>query len=612
MTINTYLSNKGYHIEINTLSQNKIRKLIDELTVVPYRLDATPDEMETLKFTLYQYDIQKKYIIVPRYYGISRFGKPLFSQFDPEEIDIEFTQNLRPHQQIVVDKCIDYILNHGGGLLSVPCGFGKTVCALYIAHRLGLKTLVVVHKSCLINQWVERIKEYLNVSDTQIGIIQRDVCSIRKKDIVVGMIHTISKREYDIYDQFGLVIYDEAHHVACKFFSRTLLKTGAQYTLALTATPYRGDGLIKVMYWFVGGTIYREELKINKNIIVKMFYHRSNDKKLFIPKKKWIKGAIRSDTGKMTTNICNIATRNNKIVEIIDHIRRNEPERKILVLSNRKNHLDEIKKNVDRLISQDIERNIIEQDEILSCLYTGDTKPVDRSVAEERGDIIFATFAMANEGLDIKHLNTIILATPKKDIVQSIGRIMRKILKSGDIRPMIIDIGDDLDVLSNWINIRNTIYKKCKYEIEDYYIMDNKFVTSIEYHGMKLTNDDVHHKNMYINKIINTLDKDMNDRKNDIDSFIKLTNYNDVNNIYDDIDQKEYPVLDDLEYDNLNDILHVKLLTDKDFDVKLVTDNSNKSEIDLYNDECQKDEPDDNMFVFETKKPNVANIKKLF
>lgn len=618
MSIITQLTPKGYHITIKTITKEQYKKIINDLTVVPAILDASEAELKKAQFTVYQHNDDKEEIIVPRYYGISYFGIPNTTTFNPTSINIQFTQILREKQQLVMDNALLYIQRHGGGLLSVPCGFGKTVCALYLAHKLGLKTLVVVHKSPLLKQWIDRTKEFLNISDNDIGIIQQNKCIVENKSIVIGMIQTIAKKNYkDVYEKFGLVIYDEAHHVCCKFFSRSLLKTGAKYTLALTATPYRGDGLIKVMYWFNGGTIYQEQMKMNKNVIVKMIYHKSTDKHLFNAKRRWLKGKVRSDTGRMTTNICNLETRNNTIVNIINHIRSHEPNRKILILSGRCAHLEILKTKTDELINQDIKNGIIEEGEINSCFYMGNTKSIEKQLAEDKGDIIFGTYDIANEGLDIKHLNTIILASPKKDVVQSIGRIMRKVLQIGDIRPMIIDIGDELDAIGNWIKIRNNIYSKCKYEIQNFYLKNDRFLTNIEYNDMKLTNDDLHHRDYYINNIINQYNQDMNDYISDIHKYRDIcSQYADINTLYNnpEIEKKTYIVFEELEPTNLKDILYIDKLTDKDFKIDIIKDGFKDKTIDINNDMNLNIINNEGQCVYEPKKIVYSDIpqKRLF
>jgi Mimiviridae putative ATP-dependent RNA helicase len=523
----TYLNNNGYNIALKYLTAKQIKKIEKDLTVAPVIRKATLEEIRAAEFPLYNYSEEGDSIIVPRYYGVSRFGEPDHVNFEEaEEIDIEFTKTLRDKQQAVVNLCIKYMLKNGGGLLSVPCGFGKTVCALYIAAALGLKTLVVVHKSFLLNQWIERAVEFLNIRRESIGVIRQSKCDIIGKDIVIGVIHTMSKKPYnELYRQFGLVIYDEAHHVGARYFSRTLMKTSCNYTLSLTATPYRNDGLIKVMYWFTGGTIYRESKKMNCNVIVKNITHSSTDGDMFRNKIKWFKGDFVANSQQMTYDMMEIEGRNKILIRTINHIRRNYPERNILVLSEKISHLNYLKEKVDQTIQDDIDAGLIEEDDVLSCYYIGDSKPHERQEAEERGDIIFASYQMASEGLDIKHLNTLIFASPKKDVVQTVGRIMRKILQAGDVRPMIIDIHDDLDIFTRWANLRKDYYQKCKYQIENYYMVDDEFVTGNRYYGLDSIEDDArerHNENMEIHKIINNRNYEYHEWKTKIREFEDL------------------------------------------------------------------------------------------
>ena len=99
----------------------------------------------------------------------------------------------------------------------------------------------------------------------------------------------------------------------------------------------------------------------------------------------------------------------------------------------------------------------------------------EREEAEKYGDILFATYAMAKEGLDIERLNTVILATSQKDVIQSVGRAMRKILTDGDLRPMIIDFSDHLSAFINHTKKRKAFYLQSKFIIEDFYLIDDDF-----------------------------------------------------------------------------------------------------------------------------------------
>jgi len=558
----TYLTNLGFHIEINSISKEKLQQIIAELTVHPKNKELTDKQIKEATFEIYKYSDDRTQIIVPRYYGIQKYGMPKEKNiiFEPEETIFEFKKELKETQQEVIEKCIKYMKINGGGLLSVPCGFGKTVCALYIAARLGYKTLIVVNRSSLLKQWIDRIKEFLNIEDNKIGIIRQQIIRIDNKDIVVGMLATMARRQLtEFYKQFGLVIFDEAHFLCCKSYSKALLQIGAKYTMSMTATPYRGDGLIKLMYWFCGGTIYRERIKMNKNVIVKVINYKSTDRKLFVTKKRWFQGEQKSDTIKMSGNLAKINDRNILIINIINFIRTYYPERKILVLNKLKKHSLLLKREVDRLIKCDIENNIIDEDEVKTYLYNGDTPPQQRLCAETDGDIIFGTYQMMGVGIDIAHLNTLILASPQKDVMQSTGRIMRKTLVSGSVRPMIIDISDELDCFTKWRDDRQIYYKTCKYKINNYYAKNNNFVTEDEYdsNNKPLLYDNnifIHNQIYYFNEIQNEL--------NELDANNKKINIIDLYEIH--------------KHTDMLSIFHVNKLTIDDFETIIIKDAENK------------------------------------
>ncbi len=465
------LKYKGYYIKRSELSQDQISKLKDDLTVKPKLIEFgnTKDEnTDTSKYKIYK--LTKKFIIVPKYYGIKHFGDIPF-KLEPINNQIEFNGELRDYQVPIVDKLLTHLHEKGGGLLSVPCGRGKTSMAIYIAHKLGVKTLVIVHKKFLGNQWKKQIKRFCNVDA---GTIAGKVIDVKDKSIVVGMIQSVSMKEYDddVFNQFGLVIYDESHHCASKVFSQALMKTCCKYTLALSATPYRTDGLIKVMHWFLGETIYREKLRINNQVVAKIFNYTSSDKKFAEKIYAYGPQKGRPDVVKMMGNLATLQQRTNHIVNIINEIRK-DPDRKIIILSKYVDHLKALKEGVDNLIAQDVANNKLEPDSIKTTMYIGAMKQWQREEAEEEGDIFFATNDLAREGLDIERLNTVVLATSQKDVNQSVGRAMRKLLDNGDLRPLIIDFADNLSSFKNHCRLRTKFYNECKYVVEDYNIDDD-------------------------------------------------------------------------------------------------------------------------------------------
>ena len=462
------LKYKGYYIKKSDLSDEQLAKIKKDLKVKPKLLEFGNQENNEVSFKLYKFT--KKYVILPKYYGIAMFGETKFKT-ESTKHEINFNGALRDYQIPIVDKLLKHLNDKGGGLLSVPCGRGKTSMAIYIAHKLGIKTLVIVHKKFLGNQWKKQIKRFCNIDA---GSIAGKVIDVKDKAIVVGMIQSISMKDYDddVFNQFGLVIYDESHHCASKVFSQALMKTCCKYTLALSATPDRTDGLTRVMHWFLGDTIYREKIRINNQVIAKVFNYTSSDEKF--KEKKYAYGPQKGkpDVVKMMGRLVELKQRTNHLVNIINEIRK-DPDRKIIVLSKYVNHLKEMKEGIDLLIKKDVEDGKLQEDDLKTTLYIGAMKQWQREEAEEEGDIFFATNDLAREGLDIERLNTVLLATSQKDVNQSVGRAMRKLLENGDLRPLIIDFSDMLSSFKNHSRIRKTFYKQCKYVIEEYDIDDD-------------------------------------------------------------------------------------------------------------------------------------------
>ena len=485
----SFIKYKGYYIKKSKLSDTELKKIKTDLTVEPKTIQFAVETTDS-KYKLYK--SSKKYIIVPKYYGIKNFGK-IKLKVDPEEVTIKFNGQLRDYQEPIVEKILNHMNNIGGGLLSVPCGRGKTLMAIYIAHKLNVKTLVVVHVSFLLNQWKKQIKKFC---DIDAGVIRGKTIDVDDKEIVIGMIQSLSMKDYDsdIFKDFGLVIYDESHHCASKVFSKALMKTCFKYTLALSATPYRNDGLINIMHWFLGDTIYREKIRINDLVIAKTFNYTSSQPEFKEKFVGWGPQKGKPDIIKMMGNLVKLNERNLHLINIINALRKQQ--RKIIILSKYVDHLKVLKEGVDKLIKQDEEAGLIMEGEITTSYYIGSMKQWQREEAEETADIFFATNDLAREGLDIERLNTVVLATSQKDVNQSVGRAMRKILGDGDQCPLIIDFSDNLSSFKNHSRLRKKFYKECKYNLEEYLIENDKIISNDK--------DDGDNGEIDINKILET------------------------------------------------------------------------------------------------------------
>lgn len=178
-----------------------------------------------------------------------------------------FVGTLRPEQRLAVETVVtQFRAGRLGGILQAKGGSGKTVMALAIAAELRVPTLVVVHKEFLVEQWKERVRQFM--PEAEIGHIQQDVCDYRGKTITVGMVHSLAGGQYpaDMYGSFGLLIGDEIHRIAAKTWSAVPPKFSARFRLGVSATVRRKDGANNVFYWHIGPIIFagKEERLVPK------------------------------------------------------------------------------------------------------------------------------------------------------------------------------------------------------------------------------------------------------------------------------------------------------------------------------------------------------------
>ena len=368
-------------------------------------------------------------VAVPRYWGEENFGRPkrLFGHVEKAE-NLVFKGSMRSDlQNDAVNKTIEQLSTHGGGVLSLCTGFGKTIISLYIACALKVKTLVIVHKQFLLDQWEERIKTF--VPFARIGRVQQKIEDVENCDIVIGMLQSVAMRQYDddTFSDFGFVIFDEVHVVPAPVFSRALLKLCVPYMLGLSATPIRKDGLSRVIHWFIGPTFFHYALSGQDDVTVRVSKFKVDRK-------------LPTNMAAATTIICNISQRNDLIIKEVCSLV--FAGHKVILLSDRRAHCEALR---IKLKKEDIE----------GALYLGGMKNFELRESAKRG-VLLCTYGIAKEGLDIPSLDALILATPRSDVVQACGRILHG---KTTLSPVIIDIVDQWFMGKAQFNKRQTYYK---------------------------------------------------------------------------------------------------------------------------------------------------------
>jgi superfamily II DNA or RNA helicase len=641
----TYLGEKGYSIFKECLSVEEQHYIRNELIMKPF-IPKSP--IQPTPFPIYLESPLKLYM--PRYFGLDTYGEPDRILIQPgNNISLSFEGELRPYQIAIVDKYIKHVGKCGGGLLDVDPGKGKTVMALNIVAQLGKCTLVIVHKSFLLNQWIERIQQFL--PGARVGRIQGQIMDTENKDIVIGMLQSLSMKEYpkNTFRQFGLAIYDECfprntlvhtscglieigtlydmwlessissgisgkfirvekdveklidripkilsfnqsterfewgqmthawkrqrkellkvylmcgsfvctpehkilttdgykcaedlrigdyiecmhnatekndissfelykaltpkgmltataflytenyippstpeadiifgksdngynvfdievkgnhnfvvkmadgmrlhpivsncHHMGAEVFSRCMMKVNTTYTLGLSGTMERKDGLTKVFEMFIGPVVHKEKTESEHSVLVKGIVYNVDDEE-FNETQYDYKGNPKFST--MISKLCNYNHRSEVILRVVHAELELNPEQQIMILAHNKSLITYLH---DAIAHRKIGGGSV-------GYYIGGMKEAALKQSESK-KIIIATYAMASEGLDIKTLTSLILASPKTDVCQSVGRILRQKHSS----PLVIDIIDAHDIfMSQWYK-RRKYYKSQNYKI---------------------------------------------------------------------------------------------------------------------------------------------------
>ena len=321
----------------------------------------------------------------------------------------------------------------------------NTVMALKIISLLKKKTLVIVHKEFLLNQWIERIEQFLPTA--RVGRIQGQVIDVEGRDIVIGMLQSLSMKDYDdsLFSHFGLTIIDECHHIAAEVFCRALFKIVTPNMLGLSATMNRKDGLTRVFKMFLGDVVYSEKREGGDGVLVRCVQYKSSNE-AFGETILNFKGDTHYSL--MISKLCAESHRTEMILNVVRDMRAELPTRQIMVLAHNKNVLKYI-------------HDAVEHRKIGTVgYYVGGMKEEALKETESK-EVVIATYAMAEEALDIKTLSALVLVTPKTDVTQAVGRILRMKHEF----PVVVDIVDPHDIFQRqWLK-RRSFYSKCGYTV---------------------------------------------------------------------------------------------------------------------------------------------------
>lgn len=438
-----FLSKSGLNIEFN--KENK--ELVEyqrQLTVKPI-IEST---YKTYNKPIQVFRKSATHLIVPQFFIPlnETLRKTKWYMGEHWNHPITFKGTLRDYQQDIVDKAIE----QGHGVIHMKTGMGKTFCALAVIEKLKGKTLIVVNKVSLLTQWKHEIDKFLLGSI--VCIIQgRNTKIDPNADIYIGMLQSLAfipeLLDTSWTSKLKVVVVDEVHNICTMKFSNILFRIASPHMYGLSATPQRADGLSKIIHWHLGPLIKNTfELKMKVPMIIRW------DSGIQLEEIRNAQNTIQF--AEMLSELFKCHERNVQIVQMIRVL--TEQQRSILVLTERREHV--------RILSEMCQN-------IQHGIFIGGMKEKDIEHSKQM-NLIIGTIQAVGEGVNIEHLNTLILATPKKYIKehqherkrtdsgkleQAIGRIFRK--DTGKV-PMIIDIVDSYSIFLNQARQRVHFYKK--------------------------------------------------------------------------------------------------------------------------------------------------------
>ena len=386
-----------------------------------------------------------------------------------QELNISFRGELRESQIPAVET----MLENETGILHAATAFGKTVVCCDMIARRGISTLILVDRADLMNQWIKRLEEFLDI-DEELPEYQTKTGRTRKRKSLIGnlqgahdtltgivdvaMIRSLKKKDgfHPKLKEYAQVYFDECHHAASDSAIEVLQEINAKYVYGVTATPKRGDGKEKINEFLLGPIRYRftakdraEEQNIN-HLVYPRFTRTVKPHHLS-------KTPYGTDAYEL---IRNNDVRDEQIIrDVADCV---QAGRTPVVLTK---YVDHAKKLSERLKTY--------ADRLILLTGANGTKARRAQVEElnkvDNSDslILVGTGSLLGEGFDFPRLDTLFMATPvsgENVVEQYVGRLNRDY--DGKENVIVYDYVDShIPKFDKMYSARMKAYKKIGYEL---------------------------------------------------------------------------------------------------------------------------------------------------
>lgn len=353
-------------------------------------------------------------------------------------------------QADLIEQSVKLLMAGHNHIFEAPTGFGKSYCGAAIAALVGQPTLIIVTKQDLMESWRSTLINLVGIPADKIGHLQADVKKWKGCQFVLGMVHSLvipDKYEAEMFQHFGMIVFDEVHRMAADHFATACALFPAKYRLGLSATPDRPDGKFPVIQAHIGRVMVKgKTVPMKPKVLVK----RTGWK---IPKVKrfeagmYVMKTLEHAPGRMAgvSKAQGSSFERNGIISTFA-LDCYKAGRNLLILSDLLDgHLVPLFHALSKagVPAEDID------------YYVGGRSKIELEIASKKR-VVLATYAMCSEGTDCPWWDTLVLATPRSNVKQAIGRVMRFLPEKK--QPVILDLIDHDSIFSAFYNKREQQY----------------------------------------------------------------------------------------------------------------------------------------------------------
>jgi len=307
---------------------------------------------------------------------------------------------------------------------------------------------VVVHTKELLEQWIARIETFLGIPAREVGVIGGGKQIIGDK-ISVGLVQSLYKVARDVAPHVSHLVVDECHRTPSRTFTECITAFDSRFMTGLSATPWRRDGLSRLIYWYIGDKAY----EVDKADLVEAGHVLRAEvtwrETTFTPNHD-----PSTEYSKMLSELTRDASRNGLIAADVAQEAQGKGGGVCLVLSDRKAHCEALQA---ALQGHGIEAHLLTGD-----LSNGERQAVVAALDGGEVKVLIATGQLIGEGFDCPELSILFMATPIKfngQLLQYLGRVLRP--APGKDKAKVYDYNDvNVGVLNNAAQARSRVYEK--------------------------------------------------------------------------------------------------------------------------------------------------------